>query len=124
VLYQVQDDLIDAFGATPGEEPGGDIREGKLTVLAAHCLSVVEAEKALWLWGVLHQPSDATSSADLVAAKALYERAGSVDFALAELDRRRSAALSVPGLARHPVLIAVLADACDLFLEPVRTLLV
>jgi geranylgeranyl pyrophosphate synthase len=123
VLYQVQDDLIDAFGAAPGEEPGGDIREGKLTVLAAHCLSAVEAEKARWLRDVLQQPSGATSASDVAAATALYEQAGSVDFALAELDRRRSAALSVAALAGYPALITVLADACDLFLQPVRTLL-
>jgi geranylgeranyl diphosphate synthase, type I len=123
VLFQIQDDLIDALGGAPGEQAGGDIREGKLTVLACHCMNVLAPEKALWLRDVLQRPADLTSAADVVEVTSLYEQVGSVDFALDELDRRRAAALSVPGLARDPVLVAVLADACDLFLQPVRALM-
>jgi geranylgeranyl diphosphate synthase type I len=123
VLYQVQDDLIDHFRAGAGEAAGGDIHKGRLTVLAAHCLSSVEAEKGIWLKDVLCRLSETTDANDLVAVTTLYEQAGSVTFALAELDRRRAAAISAPGLRKHPVLITMLAEACDMFLEPVRTLL-
>jgi geranylgeranyl diphosphate synthase, type I len=111
VLYQVQDDLVDHFKAGACEAEGGDIHKGKLTVMAAHCLNTVGAEKVLGLKDVLHRLSETTDAADVVAVTTLYEEAGSVAFALAELDRRRLAALSVPGLTRHPSLITMLAEA-------------
>jgi hypothetical protein len=86
-------------------------------------LNVADAERAGWLWGVLQQTPDCTTQADVDAVLALYQESGSVQFALAELDRRRNAALSIPALVATPALLEVLADACDLFVQQIHALL-
>jgi geranylgeranyl pyrophosphate synthase len=119
-VFQIQDDLMDALA--PGNDAGSDIREGNLTVLAVHCLNAARPEETRWLWGVLRQPPDRTSPAEIEAAVALYHRVGSIEFAFKELERCRAAALSVAALAEYPTLVGILADACDLFVRPLRAL--
>jgi len=123
VLFQIQDDILDIYGEKQREFSGNDIREGKPSVLAVHCLGAVGAQEAKWLKAVLDKPRDRTTEQDIARVKDLFTRAGSVRFAIDELARRKKAALSAQALAPYPVLLEVLDEACNIFLHPVRSII-
>jgi geranylgeranyl pyrophosphate synthase len=122
VLFQIQDDILDIYGAKGRNISGSDIGEGKRSVLVVHCLERIDAGEATWLKGVLDKPRDRTGAEDIAGVMAMFERAGSLTFAFKELARRRSAALEVAALADYPVLLKVLGEACDIFLKPVASI--
>ncbi|HZH90082.1 MAG TPA: polyprenyl synthetase family protein [Pyrinomonadaceae bacterium] len=122
VLFQIQDDILDIYGAKGRNIPGGDIGEGKRSVLVVHCLERIDAGEATWLKGVLDKPRDRTGAEDIAGVMAMFERAGSLTFASKEIARRRTAALEVAALADYPVLLKVLGEACDLFLKPMASI--
>lgn len=121
VLFQIQDDILDVYGDKGRGFTGNDIREGKRSVLAVHCLETAGAHEAERLRRVLDRPRDLTSPDDIAEIKDLFKRSGSLAFALDELARRRSAALDVRALARHPALLQVLDEACGMFLQPIKS---
>ncbi|HEY9285995.1 MAG TPA: polyprenyl synthetase family protein [Pyrinomonadaceae bacterium] len=121
MLFQIQDDIMDIYGEKGKELPGNDVREGKRSILVVHCLEAAGADDAGWLRGVLDKRRDQTTVEDVAGAKDLFVRSGSLAFALEELARRRKAALQVPALAPYRTLVAVLGRACDMFLQPVST---
>lgn len=118
VLFQIQDDILDIYGAKGREASGSDIGEGKRSVLVVHCLEQAGDEEAAWLKGVLDKPRARTGADDIAAVMALFERSDSLAFARDELARRRAAALSVPALAAYPALLKMLDGACEIFLKP------
>jgi hydroxymethylglutaryl-CoA reductase len=136
VLFQIQDDLLDLFGDKGRRQRGGDLREGKPSVLVVHALgNAPEADRA-WLLRMLRrgapdeqrtdgQRADEQRTAERAVERAveLFERAGSVQYAVEELARRREQALAVPALADHPRLRSMIAAMCELFLEPIRPFL-
>jgi geranylgeranyl pyrophosphate synthase len=115
VLFQVQDDVLDLFGDKGREARGGDIAEGKRSILAVHALASLPPERAAWLRAVLDAPRDATRPADIAAAIDLLRACGALAFALAEIERRRAAAIACAG-AQAPLV----AGLADLFLAPIR----
>ena len=122
VLFQIQDDVLDIYGDKRREQPGNDIREGKRSVLVVHCFESAPAEDAARLRQVLDKPRSRTTAQDVAKVRAMFDAAGSLEFALGELARRRAAALQVPGLSAYPALRDVLDEACRLFLKPVAKL--
>ncbi|MCC6521049.1 MAG: hydroxymethylglutaryl-CoA reductase, degradative, partial [Polyangiaceae bacterium] len=120
VIFQIQDDVLDLYGDKGREVVGSDIGEGKRSALVVHALTHGSPAEVAWLRGVLDKPREETSADDVVAAKALFERLGSLDFALAEIADRRIRALAVAGLAEHERLRTLVAGVCDLFLDPIR----
>jgi geranylgeranyl pyrophosphate synthase len=118
VLFQIQDDILDIYGVKGRDASGSDISEGKRSVLVVHCLERIGAQDAKWLQGILDKPRNSTNAEDIAGVAAMFERSGSLSFALEELARRRTAALEVRSLARYPVLLKVLGEACDIFLQP------
>ena len=122
VLFQIQDDILDIYGAKGRDTPGSDIGEGKPSVLVVHCLERVSAGEAAWLRGVLDKPRDRTGADDIAGVMAMFERSASLAFAREELARRRTAALEVPGLAAYPALQKMLGEACDIFLRPTASI--
>jgi geranylgeranyl pyrophosphate synthase len=119
VLFQIQDDILDIYGAKGRNASGSDISEGKRSVLVVHCLERIGEQEAGWLQGVLDKPRDSTNAEDISEVAAMFQRSGSLSFALEELARRKTAALEVRALAAYPVLVKVLGEACDIFLQPV-----
>jgi geranylgeranyl pyrophosphate synthase len=122
VLFQIQDDILDIYGAKGRNVSASDIGEGKRSVLVVHCLERVDEAEATWLKGVLDKPRDRTSAEDIAGVMAMFERSASLAFALEELARRRTAALEVAALADYPVLLKVLGEACDIFLKPAASI--
>jgi len=123
VLFQIQDDILDIYGNKGREHIGNDIREGKQSVLVVHCLETINQRDAQWLKSTLEKPRSETSADDAAAAKELFERSGSLAFGLEELARRRNAALDVPALAPYPELLNVLDEACEMFLQPINSVM-
>lgn len=121
VLFQVQDDILDLYGPEPDAARGGDICEGKLTILVSHSLQAAAGGSAAALKAVLEKPRGETTAQDIAWAAALFEQTGSLDFALSELERRKTAAAAIPALEGYDDLKAVLAEAAELFLTPLRT---
>lgn len=117
VLFQVQDDIMDTLGG------GRDIVEGKRNLPIVHCLSTAQTRDAERLLQILDTASESTTAADVAGAQALIERTGSFEYAVAELLRRREAAVSIPVLLRYPPLVRMLQDASKVFLRPVEALL-
>lgn len=115
VLFQVQDDVLDLFGDKGREAPGGDIAEGKRSLLAIRALATLPPERGAWLRAVLDAPREATRAEDIAAAIDLLRACGTLAFALDEIGRRRAAAVACAG-----ALAPLVAGLADLFLAPIR----
>ena len=117
VLFQIQDELLDLYGDKGREQRGNDLREGKRSLMAIVALRAASGEEADWLRAVLDRRREATTAADVQEAIRRFERAGAVDFAVQEIERRRS---RVRGeLSEHPRFAALFDGLCDLFLRPI-----
>jgi hydroxymethylglutaryl-CoA reductase len=120
VLFQVQDDLLDIYGEKGREIAGADVKEGKRSVLAVHALTHASAPEAQMLATILDAPRDTTSDEDVRRAIAIFERTGSIAFAIDTLHERKARALDpLPdGLVKD-----LIEEVVSLFLEPIRPLL-
>ncbi len=123
VLFQIQDDVLDLYGSKGRDMVGTDIAEGKRSALVVRALTTLPPERAAWLQAVLDAPREATSPAQVAEAIELLRACGALDFALAELERRRAAALAVPSVAASPALTELVGGMCAVFLAPIRQVL-
>ena len=123
VLFQIQDDTLDLFGDKGREARGSDIGEGKRSALVVHALEHAEPADAAWLCDVLDKERHATTRQEVEQAIELLERTGSLRFALEEMQRRESMALSVAAVAEHKRLHGLVRSMCTLFLHPIEPLL-
>jgi geranylgeranyl diphosphate synthase, type II len=80
--FQIIDDVLDNesdFGGT--KQQGGDIYEGKLTLIVLHAIAHAKAEDAVRLLKVLNKPRKETTDKDVSYAIQLMADLGSVDYA-------------------------------------------
>lgn len=122
VLFQIQDDVLDLYADKGREARGNDVREGKRSALAVHALSVADDPTRVWLSEVLDRPREETTSEDVDAVIRHFRESGSLDFALDEIERRRSAALCHPLIATKPGLVRVMTGMAGVLLEPISEL--
>jgi hydroxymethylglutaryl-CoA reductase len=123
VLFQIQDDALDLFGDKGRDQVGTDIAEGKRSALVVHALTTVDETTAKRLTEIVDRERTATSAEDIAEAIEILRNAGSLDFALDEIRRRKAAALTVKTVAEHERLHALVSGMCDLFLKPIASLL-
>ncbi len=121
VVFQIQDDVLDLYGAKGRGMRGSDIAEGKVSVLAAHCLASSDPARAAKLRAILAKPRDETTERDVEEADALFRAAGSLRFALDEIGRRERAVREAADLRSNPALHDLLVGLADAFLEPIRS---
>ncbi len=80
--FQIQDDLLNLIGEREryGKEIGGDILEGKRTMMLIHLLSTVGTRDKAWLHRFLARPREKRSAADVARVLDLMDAHGSIDF--------------------------------------------
>jgi geranylgeranyl pyrophosphate synthase/phytoene/squalene synthetase len=120
VLFQIQDDILDLYGDKGRGQRGSDIAEGKRSILVVHALENGSSEQRRWLREVLDRPRDVTTARDTDAVAELFERTGSLRFAIDEMLRRRTLARAVEGLARCPALVTLIDEVCELLWAPIH----
>ena len=119
VLFQIQDDLLDLYGHKGRGARGGDIREGKRSMLVVHALANADEEDAAWLLEVLSKDRKLNTPEEIEQAMALFDRAGSLDAALDEIETRKQRAVSVFNRQEQAPLATLMEAMCDLYLEPI-----
>jgi geranylgeranyl diphosphate synthase type II len=94
--FQIQDDLLNLEGdATAyGKELGGDIREGKRTLMLIHLLANVTRSEHGRLSSMLGQPREQRADRDIAWVRERMDAYGSLDYA-------RQVAHGLAGAARH-----------------------
>ena len=103
LLFQIRDDVIDVTGFKEGREMGGDIAEGKITLMAAHFLAgpapdATRKEVA----EILGRPKGETGPDEVMRVAGLYFDYGSVAHCVERLDEFESAIGQLGILTRRP----------------------
>lgn len=80
IAFQIVDDIIDL---TPkkGRDAGSDIKEGKKTLMMLHALRSSTPGEKKKLLQILRKPREKTSTQDILYAKNIFEKYGSVTYA-------------------------------------------
>ena len=86
IAFQIIDDVLNVVGQEKeyGKEIGGDIREGKKTVMAAHLLKTATAADRKTFLRILGKKS--IKRTEIKKAISLYQKYGSIDYAKARSD--------------------------------------
>jgi len=84
IAFQIVDDLLNVTGDVKdyGKEIGGDIREGKKTVLAAHLLKAASSHDKKTFGRLLGKKK--VTKSEIRRVIGLYERYGSIEYAKAQ----------------------------------------
>lgn len=80
--FQIIDDILDLTEGKGRGEIGRDVKEGKRSMLVVHCLSKVNEEERKRLLDILNKPPGDTTHTDVILAKNLFEKYGSIDYAM------------------------------------------
>lgn len=121
LLFQIQDDVLDLYGEKGRAEPGGDLRQGRVTALVVEHLRS-RPEDRDWLISLLAQPETETPLAQVEEAAARFERGGALEATLGRIGALRQELASDPVLEEEPGLKAVLTAAVERALEPLSAL--
>ena len=119
ILFQIQDDVLDLYGDKGRGRVGEDVAEGKRSLLVVHAMSELEADARSRLVDIIDRPRDRTTDDDIAEVMRLFAEAGSLDHALAEIDRRRHAAIESASRTGNRNLVRLAQYLADLFLDPI-----
>lgn len=94
--FQIQDDLLNLEGdaAAYGKELGGDIHEGKRTLMLIHLLEKATSTERELIFAMLGRPRDQRSLRDIVWTRERMDAYGCIDYA-------RQVAHGLAGAAQH-----------------------
>lgn len=95
--FQITDDVLDLTEGKGRGEIGRDIKEGKRSILAIHCLSKCTEEEKERILKILNKPPEETSDADVMFVKKTFEKYGSVDYAKEKGEGLASEARKIAG---------------------------
>ena len=123
LAYQLADDLLDVTGddRRTGKPVGGDIREGKRTVLLADTLAMADPDQAREVRRIYDSPAERRKDSRVNMVRDLMQSCGAV-----EASRQRMADLSVRAQARAQALADDLhlpASGRTIFLKACRRFL-
>lgn len=121
VLFQIQDDVLDLYADKGREHRGTDICEGKISALVIHFLNNAPADRTRWLRGILDAPRDDVDLSQINEVAHAFEEHGSLDYALQEIERRRTLALDDETFDAHPDVATLLRGIADVFLKPIES---
>ncbi len=78
--FQIADDILDLTEGKGRGETGRDIKEGKRSIMAVHCLSHCTPGEKRAITEILDKKPDETSSDDVKFVKAMFERYRSIEY--------------------------------------------
>jgi geranylgeranyl diphosphate synthase type I len=117
LLFQMQDDVLDLWGAKGRTEPGSDLREGKVSALVVEHLAL-HPQDTPWLTQLLHMPRAQTQQAAVQDAIDRFASGGALQAVLGAIDRAAQAARAQV----DPRLAPLLEDLLQLILQPIAGL--
>lgn len=79
--FQITDDILDLTEGKGRGEIGRDIKEGKKSILAIHCMGKCGVEERQKLLDILNKPPEETADSDIALAINLFKKYGSIDYA-------------------------------------------
>ncbi|MBI4019446.1 MAG: polyprenyl synthetase family protein [Candidatus Aenigmarchaeota archaeon] len=79
--FQIADDVLDMSEGKGRGEIGRDIKEGKRSIMVVHCLSRCNADEKEKLLAILANGPEKTTDHDVLWAKVLFEKHGSIEYA-------------------------------------------
>jgi geranylgeranyl diphosphate synthase type I len=103
VLFQLQDDILDLYGAKGREVTGADLAEGKVSCLVIAHLRL-HPDEAGWLLELLAQPRDSTDLAGITRAIRRFAEGGALAESLRLVEEVAGALERSPLLQREPAL--------------------
>lgn len=114
--FQIIDDVLDLTVGKGRLEIGRDIKEGKRSILVVHCLSKCTKNERKKLLSILNKPAEKTIDMDILYAKRLFEKYGSIDYARSKANNLIKKAKSVTK-DLPPELRSVLNSFADYLIE-------
>ena len=79
--FQIADDVLDMSEGKGRGEIGRDIKEGKRSMMVVHCLSRCNSDEKAKLLAILGKEPEKTTDRDVLWAKVLMEKHGSMEYA-------------------------------------------
>lgn len=122
VLFQMQDDILDLYGEKGRESRGGDIREGKISMLVVAFKEVAPEEDFQMLLQMLEAPREETSEVDVEWAIEALRTSGALGLALEEISSREAKILAIEALKDYPEIGTLLQGLVQIFLRPIAGL--
>lgn len=123
VLFQMQDDVLDLYGDKGRDQKGSDIAEGKRSILAVHALECGHPDDAEALLAILDKEREGTTQDDVAGVMRVFERTGSLAFAVEEMHARKEQALAAVRGSGQPGLKALVEGICEVVLDPISELM-
>lgn len=84
--FQITDDVLDMTEGKGRNDIGNDIKEGKRSILAVHCMSKCSMIERKRLLEILNKSRDETGKADVDDALKLFDKYGCVEYAQKKAD--------------------------------------
>lgn len=121
VLFQLQDDILDLYGDKGREQPGSDLREGKISALVVEHIALHPADTG-WLRELLATPRDATPDSEVESAIVRFRDGGALAAVLERIELEAERALYCSGLRQEPGLRALAQELVEVTLAPIAHL--
>ncbi len=122
IIFQLQDDILDLYGDKGRNEPGSDIREGKISALVVHALELADDADRTRLRAVLFADRLATSPDDVSWAINMMDKCGALSAALMEIKLREEQVATLSGLSVEPALRELVTQLTTAFVAPIAHL--
>ena len=118
VLFQMQDDVIDLFGDKGRDQPGSDIKEGKVSALVVeHCTR--HPSERDWLVNILTTPREQTSQDSVNDVIQRFEKNGALEGVCTRIKRDAERAVNAPELASYPKLQGLMQELVNVIVAPI-----
>ena len=118
-LFQIQDDVLDAFGHKGREKAGSDIRDGKVSALVVKHLAR-QPRDAQWMIPILDKSRGLTTTEDVVRTTAAFRSSGALADCLSEIQDVTRGIADDATLAQYASLRAVALKCAHLAQRPIE----
>lgn len=118
VLFQMQDDVIDLYGEKGRDQPGSDVKEGKVSALVVEHVLRHPTERE-WIVEILRRPRDETSQETVNEVIERFATTGALEGVCKRIKRDTDLAVAAPELAKYPKMQELMRELCALIVAPI-----